>query len=279
MGKRTKSKRGGADPTKTWGIRKQTKSSSEERMAFVRAKWIESPDLPINGRNGIIQLMSERFGKVARYEQLADFRRKMSECGDFTPLPIRIEEVRSRQPDPKFSNPVIVDHELAMPQHDAALVPVAKVAKRNPKADGSGSSRADAAIRAEWARGYLEVNPKAPNSEIYAEMNPRFGKTTNGSTLAAIRRGMRRAATYKQPRPVVTLKPTLKPAAEPQPAPPKEPMNQRKRQQTQSPAEAIKAAVEMLLEDLPNLRRVEVLIVDGKPRVKWEVATVEMGEF
>jgi hypothetical protein len=195
----------------------------------------------------------------------------------------------------------------------AALPEEPKKARSIPlvPAPGAGRTIEDAAVRYEFARDFIRRHPDAINAKVQSMLVDQFGKGISTNALGTIRRELgvgrirrrrnERARTTKRSRPVAQMPvPTPEPAPAPPPQvePTKEPLveavpvkeeksavsvkteestkgpNAPKQGGSQEPAEAIRAAVQMLLEEVPSLRRLELNVSDdGKPSVKWAVRT------
>lgn len=272
------------DPTKNWPTKgKRPKSSAQERLEYCREQWEADPHIPINGRNGMNQRLMEVFGITARSEQLMAVR----------------SEVLSRKKAARTFNPVLsVDQADALkkapPRHDVTEPPQLTLIdekeedmnnRRNSypvvPAPGCGRSIDDAQIRYDWARSYLQRYPKAGNREIIDKVRAEFGVGIGGSALGTIRRELgvgqvrRRRNERRRPSPPA---PKTKPHTVARIS--EAPAVTTTVQSSASPEEVIRAAIGMLVDDVPGLRKLTLEIVDGKPVVAYDIAvqSVESGK-
>jgi hypothetical protein len=295
------------DPTRNWGHKdRKNKGTAADRLAWVEEQWLADPTIPLNGRHGMQQRLLEVFGVAARDEQLLAIRQATRDQ-------LRAEgkldgKGRVVKPEPQDKKPLTQKLQLpALPEpkpvpkpepepepekkmhHDkplrivAADKPPQPGTKRVPVVSGPGTTKSteDTRIRASWAADYLRRNPNARNADVIAATKAHFGMGLCSRAIGDIRRQLgvgiikRRVGEshrhIRDPLGVVEV-PT-------ESVTPKETSMPRAKRQTQSPQDVIKAALVMLLEEVPGLRSLTVTIDDdGKPHVDYKVETVVSGK-
>lgn len=264
--------------TKTWKNKKRRrpKSTAIERMEFVEQQWRRDINIPINGNDGMQQRLSEVYGVTARDEQLIAIRRRiMEERAD--------EEKRQRERRNRMKSQPVAP--LTQPLFDAAdfrpptkreqekmtnVTPIRNAVNR-PMVPGPGTtaSAKDSAIRYDYAREFIRRNPDAKNRDVLAALREEFGKGIDGTSIGNIRRELG-VGTVKRRHNEMRA-----------PSPPKKkhkPTPQRVKVNGEA-ASCVKDAIAMLLEEVPNLRSLELEVdADGNRRVKYEVAAVHQHE-
>lgn len=286
------------DPKKTWAHKgKKTKSTAAERLEYCRKLWIEDPHIPLNGSKGMNQRLLEKYGIAARAEQLMTLRSEIrteqkakAEAAKiekakrpFNPVmpkkrteKVNIVAIEAVPPKPiqvpklpSFPEPLLVSPTVElMPDMTSKDTPI----------PGSTKSSRDVQMRYDYARLYFQMHPEARNDEVTAAVKAKFGGTgINGTSLANIKERLgvgqrhprRRARNYRKPHKAKET--TVADTQE---------MRIERQKSVVLPEEAIRAAVQMLLDEVPNLRSLELTIDDeGRPSVEWEVATVRTGKI
>ncbi len=249
----------------------------EQQIEWVKQEWRKNPRISINGTNGMSDRMLTVFGRAIRTDELArikvDINREMNEA---------MQQVKDGSNGHGPMNPVIKAADV--PRVVKALEPQAPPAPSSPAPapksvsgkPGSTKSHADHVIRREFCRRYYEQHPTATSAEVRDACVREYGIGIDNIALgdcrrdAGIMRGLQVGSEAHQrwrernapaerrelARPVVTLK------AAP----------------VQSPADAIRAAVELLMESVPGLQSLSVTIADGRPKFRYSVQTVSEGE-
>jgi hypothetical protein len=299
------------DPKKTWAHKgKKTKSTAAERLEYCRKLWIEDPHIPLNGSKGMNQRLLEKYGIAARAEQLMTLRSEIrTEQKDKAEAAKAAKIAKAKRPfnpvmpknktkaaDSITSRTASTVHKVVPPIPpvpkppnfpEPLLVPAVKavelipdVTSRDKPIPGSTKSSRDVQMRYDYARLYFQMHPEARNDEVITAVKTKFGGMgINGSSLADIKerlgvgqRHPRRRARHHNDKPSkVTKEKTMETTQEVRIERPKV---------APLPEEAIRAAVQMLLDEVPNLRSLELTIDDeGRPSVEWEVATVRTGKI
>lgn len=280
------------DPKKTWAHKgKKTKSTAAERLEYCRKLWIEDPHIPLNGSKGMNQQLLEKYGIAARAEQLMTLRSEIrteqkakaeaekaakiaKAKRPFNPVMHKtkstVHKVVNHPKPPAVPNPPSFPEPLLV-SPPVELMP--DVTSSDTPIPGSTKSSRDVQMRYDYARLYFQMHPEARNDEVIAAVKAKFGGMgINGTSLANIKERLgvgqrhprRRARNYRKP-----YKAKDETMANTQPA---------ERSKGVQPEEAIRAAVQMLLDEVPNLRSLELTIdEEGRPSVEWEVATVRTG--
>lgn len=267
------------DPTRSWPAKgNRPKSSAQERIDYAKARWQEDPTITINGKNGMNQRLMEVFGICARAEQLMAVRSevlaskaKAKEVG--TPVLTAQQREQFDAPKPKpILSLVNGSKENGMSEDKKPItIPVVP-------APGTGRTINDAKIRYDFARGFQQRHPDATMRQIVEEVRRQFGIGIDNIAIGTIRRELgigfirRRRGEMNRPHPPAP-KAKPEPIAQVEVKPPHRPVHG-------PPEEVIKAAVQMLLEEVPGLQRLELVVEDGKPKVSFDVAInrVESGK-
>ena len=294
------------DPQKNWSHKgKKVKSTAAERLEFCKQSWIKDPHIPINGNNGMNQRLLEKYGTAARAEQLMTLRseiraeekakkeaaaKKLRESKKpFNPV-MHANNLRKKEaeqakqlkiPAPPHAPPVPKPPSFPEPlltQESPPVELMPDVTSKDTPIPGSTKSSRDVQMRYDYARLYFQMHPEARNDEVTNAVKAKFGGMgINGTSLANIKERLgvgqrhprRRARNYRKPHKVKEETKAMPKTQEISAERPKLPV---------LPEEAIRAAVQMLLDEVPNLRSLELTIdEDGRPSVEWEVATVRTG--
>jgi len=332
MGKR-KSKTNSYKSRKRRTVNRKTAS---ERLEWIEARWSTNPDIPINGRNGMHELLMNEFGVTQRDEQLVRIRERiMGKLDRKKPLvtrdekeliegvlrkyeqaekiksaqvaaadapPLRKEVARNEPPSPPPPpTPKVppAPHSVSedrKPYHEPPRLKIidkdGDVSYRRAMdvipAPGTTRSSADIRIRFDWCREYMKLNPDAQYKEVIEACRRAFGIGISPNALGDIRRmlgsGLTRRRSHESHRhrraPVGRIildddeveleleEPETKPSAAPR----------RARRNTEVSASAIRAAVTMLLDELPRLRSLIVAIDEnGDPDISFEMESIVSG--
>lgn len=234
---------------------KMPKSSAAERFEYARKIWREDMEehgkitVSINGANGMQMRLMEIFGCSARDAQLLKIRSEVvAEHREF-------EQRRRAETTTLKTQPLakVLDLEPA-PKQPEKTVPKNKV-------PGTTQSTADVLIRKRYAIHLFETTPGITQRELVKQIQDKYGKGLShphirDARIAAGREGGRR--------------PELRPPAPAKASLPAAP--------TGDPAEVVKSAVGLLLDECPDLEWLELKIVDGKPTVNYRVAVRRVEE-
>jgi hypothetical protein len=273
------------DPTRSWPTKgKRPRSTAQERIDYAKARWEEDPNITINGKNGMNQRLMEVFGLCARAEQL---------------MAVRSEVLAARAKAREVGTPVLTPQqreEFDAPRPTLCVVNGSKEdemsdekpTRTTPVVPAPGTTRSinDAKIRYDFARSYQQRNPGAPMRQIIDAVKDEFGIGIDNTAVGTIRRELgignikRRRQESRRPHPPAP-KPKPEPIARVEATPyPTDPGKVSVIRYSGPPEEVIKAAVQMLLEEVPGLQRLTLVVKDGKPKVTFEVAInrVESGE-
>jgi len=247
-GKRT----AGYSPTENWPRKgPRRKASAVERMEFAQRLFGADPDLGINGKGGAMERMKMEFGLYPRAEQLLPLR------AEARSRRAQMNPVLSKEQVEKMKPPLLVVKESAARTEPEPTEP------EMPPAPGTTRSHHDAQIRYDFAREYLRKNPKAINEEIIEVVRTQFGMGIDASAVGSLRRelgvGIRKKRRTEASKAEVPARRELT---------------------TRSDAgAAVKAALSLLLEEVPGLRSLSLTVDDdGRPSVSFEVATVAKGK-
>jgi len=247
-------------------------SSAKERLEFAESRFRESINISINGPCGLNRELTEKFGVAIRNDVLNAMREEVREAmaKEKAGSERRTEEARA------MGRPVLSRSDVDR----IARAAIPKVTRRPVVlAPGAGRSTDDAKIRYDFARSYLQRHPNAMNKEVLPAVQREFGIGINGSTVGTIRRELgvgrikRRHNERRRPSPPAPKpKPAIVEHFDPHPFAPETPA---------TPIDTIRIAVQMLVDEVPNLRSLTLTIVDGKPSVTYGFAVnrIETGEI
>ena len=220
--------------------------------------------------------------------------RTHQEAEAFADVAMQLEEVWSESTPPPQPGPELT---LVHSNVVSAKVPLMPVVP----APGTTMTRADSRIRYDWCKEFLLLNPDARNSDVNKACKAVFGMGANGSAIGDMRR-MLGIGIVKQrvderhrsvrspigrvavPAAVIPDPPAVEATVIPVPPPAVAPVMEHPgdapaARQSSDPASVIKAAISMLLEEVPNLRLLTVTINDdGIPDVAFRVQTIVSGK-
>jgi hypothetical protein len=261
--------------------------SAEERVAWVRKQFVKDPSISVMGVGGMHWRMKEIFGKSMSTDELHKIRREAL-----------LE--RKEMEDKKFNNPVLKKEDIDRLKDKTAVIikknmsPVLSVvppsqqpvpastpvtgSKDEPKTAGVGMSQAAVNIRFEYARSIVDRNPSITINAVNEEVKKKFGMGTCPRRLrtyvAGVRgkhrsdMGIKRVQTPRAASP----EPTQTAPAAPTPQTPKLDISNITIKKSASTEEVIVAAVQMLLEDVPGLKCLNLKIDEhGTPTVDVEM--------
>lgn len=282
------------DPRKNWDHKtKPVKSTAAERLEFCRGLWTEDPHIPINGNKGMNQRLLEKFGKTSRAEQLMVVRSEVLNAAKaakaFNPVikPTQAPAVGKAKPlpapppvppPPAFPAPLLKKqgHPIPLPPPPVPSIAIEET-KTMSKTDhnaalGTTKSSRDVQIRYEFAKMYFIKHPQARNHEVYDAVVAEFGMGIGTPSLADIKEELgvglrnfsRRGREYRR-----SSHHTAEVEKETRvPTEPKPKSNDKFMHTKDTAAAPIKAAIQMLLDEVPNLKSLDLqLDEDGKARV------------
>ncbi len=211
----------------------------------------------MNGRDGMMQRLMDVFGVVPREAQLAKVRQevrdaakeRVREPAKLVSIPIaeaaaKIAERRTPEPEPEVE--VVVD---SKPNH---------------------RKKSESIARRAFVVGMLRERPRLTNAEIVAAVKNEFDVGMCHATIRDIRADLG-IVVRAGPRPKKGAKPRRsKPKPKPKPKPQRKPPTDE---------DQIRAALGMLLEDVPGLRFLRYRrLEDGTPDIEFEVEAVRRGK-
>ena len=275
-------------PTEHWPNRdKRPKVSGHDIRKWVVDQWVKDSTIGINGRDGMVGRLLEVFGKTLRTEDLVRLRDDAhKQRDDKTKETTDMAARRHRQQHRQAFNPVLKPATVISLKGSSSSQPSADTMpkKKKPTGPGHGTSREDQALRREYAVECLSADPAARNVDINAKIVKKYGLKVSQNTLAQARRELgivKVAGTVKKTPKKLNgaapkgFPPTPMPKAKAKAAKAK----RAPKASNEGPIEVIRTAIEMLVEDVPGLRNLELSIENGKPRVTYEVQTVQTGEL
>ena len=274
----------------------------EERIRWAKERWREDPNISLNGRAGMHQRMKFVFGVSAHNDQLAQARAEVMAEKPLNPV-LKPEQVAALK-----RQPVVVPKPLQQPAQvksaettdwnpTSALKPVIITGNEVPPplvteihggggshtaAEdkharlGTGNGQAHSAERIRFARNFIVNCRTVPRvAEVRDAVKREFGVGLNGTHIAEIireqtgrtkrriRTAMEMAASPVEVKPEPPFNPP--PATRPGPPNPDE-----------QAAADIRAAIEMLVEQVPRLRTLTLKVVNGKPQAEFELEVVKV---
>lgn len=284
---------------------KRPKSTAGERVAYAREQWEADPNIPINGNKGMVARLMEVFGVTVRDAQL---------------IKIRQEVLSARKGKSKgFSNTVLKSNSFAeawkarhhpekaevdsggKEEHDsggkeahepAKVIEMPKKDEKTAplvKAPGAGRSRYDARVRYDFARSVLQRSPDMIQSELQQTVAKEFGIGISSNAIGNLKRELgvgiiKRRTQEGRPRPRTVARIPLDQASQEYGEgrePSVNPTSEGQGDPTRKVDDSIKAAIQLLLSEVPNLRKLRLDIdEDGKPAVAFElrVTTTRAGK-
>lgn len=254
----------------------RTTLKGAERLAWAKARWLEDPDISVMGSpDGMYQRMMERFGVAAPKEQLAAVKLEAERQ-------VAREEARARRERPKkpFNPPrLVVATPEPEPEPEAPSDPPRTVPASQAPRPGTTKSFEDSEIRFRYAKALIDEDPRRSLRSVTKLVRDEYGIGVDTGKLgdyAAKVRGRRRSdhgyssparATAAEERRGVTSAPAARAPATPAPRP-----------RTGAPEDAIRAAVQLMLEEVPELQRFTLeRDENGDPVVDYELARVTRG--
>lgn len=253
--------------------RKRPPSTGREREAYALEQWMENPNIALNGKTGMVNRLMEVFGITVRDAQLVKIRKQA--------------QAALKEKATKISNPVLTSIPDIKPVRKIVAAVPPKPLPPPPsipvvQAPGTGRSRHDSEVRYDFARSFLYKHPTATGEEVSEAVRAEFGTGVGATAVGNIKReigvGRIHRRTNEGRAGKVKHYARVKPQPEaPAPAPKKVPTMPRP---PSTPEESIKATLQLLIAELPTLRRLSVVIDDyGNPSVEFDVAvsTVRKG--
>lgn len=273
---------------------KRTKLTARERLDWAKDRWRDDLTISVNGKDGMHKRMMDVFSVSVKVEQLHEAkeevireleaeRREEADRKEREELKRQKEQAKCRTPvltptqREQFDSPrpalvVVKDEVIEMPEKKKPTIPVVP-------APGTTRSIDDAKIRYDFARSYLQRNPRSTNADVVDAVREEFGMGIDTNAVGTIKRELgvgsirRRRTERRRPHPPAP-RPKPEPIAKVEAKPPH-------RKVRMAPEEAIKETLQILLDEVPGLRKLSLVVGDdGKPRVSFdiEVNRVESGE-
>lgn len=285
------------------GKGKRTSLSPEERLQWAREQWRNDISISVRGKDGMHYRMVEIFGVAPKDEELHQLKNEVRED-------LRRDEQMQRKQS-KLRNPVI-DFDQAKRIREKMMPSSARPAADSPptiqdrptgqqpkntdapeapwfpaKKDppsragierlGTSRSKQCTEIRSQFARKFLNTHPEATNRETINAVRSEYGIGISHTSLYHLRRelGLRRLPAFDEshPKPRAPRQKSLIPQY-----PPHQITSEKSREDKEvgGEEETMKAAIQMLLDEVPNLKYLRIdKTENGRIKVDYEVHTIQ----